>query len=160
MKDVRSLIVDVLQKCFFVSIATVDKNGPWVANVMYTSDEKLNIYWASRVDSRHSKAIINGNDRVAGTITLTTNPKEDWIGLQIEGKAGKIENFDAPTIHPFSKDERIPEKQGRKRSPEWYMWHGGSVSREASWFILKPRKIELIYEPVFGMVKKEYRITR
>ena len=58
MTNIKSLITEVLEKGYLMSLATVDDGGVWVADVIFIYDDALNIYWMSDSDVRHSKAIV------------------------------------------------------------------------------------------------------
>lgn len=143
MENVRKVAKVILEKGFLLSLGTVDKGGVWVADVVYVSDDDLNIYWLSKPDTRHSKAI-EKNPKVAGTITLITKAISEDIGLQIEGVARRVEGdmleiakkYNVKRGRPLPKQEGEIFKEGRQ------------------WYILKPTKIEVIYDEFFGREKK------
>ena len=143
MDDTRSLIDSVLEKGYLMSLATIDQNGPWVADVIYVYDASLSIYWLSLESTRHSKAILK-DPRVSGSITLSNNQGEDNIGVQIEGTAEKIEGdiLEIATKHRLKRGKPAPTKEDE------------ILDNGQSWYYLKPTKIELIYEPKFGFTKK------
>ena len=85
MEELKRIIVSILENGFPMSLGTVDEMGVWVTNVTYVHDADYNLYWLSRVDSRHSEAILK-NPNVAATITLSDNPNREVIGLQISGR--------------------------------------------------------------------------
>lgn len=143
MKGIRQLIQSVLESGFLMSLATVDDGGVWVSDVIYVHDNDFIIYWISDVTTRHSKAILK-NDRVAGTITVSNDPGEKIIGLQFEGMAEKIEG----DIVEMAKKHRLKRgKPAPTRERE-------VLEEDESWYRLKPKKIELIYEPLWGFDKK------
>lgn len=93
--------------------------------------------------TRHSQAI-SKNHIVAATITISNNPGEKNIGLQIEGIAEKVEGdmLEVARQHRKKRGKPEPEKEGE------------TLDEGKSWYQLKPTKIELIYEPLFGFEKK------
>ena len=93
MEDVRKLIVEVLEKGYLMSLATTDEGGPWVADVIFVYDDDLTIWWLSRPQTRHSKAIAHER-RVAATITVSNRRGEDNVGLQICGMAEAVARAD------------------------------------------------------------------
>ncbi len=147
MDKIKELIKLVLEKGFLMSLATVDKNGPWVSDVIYVYDDKLNLYFLSEVNTRHSKAIIN-NPKVAVSITVWAKQGDDNIGLQLEGRAKKINGdiFQMAIKHRLKRNKKPPKKEGEILGPN------------ESWYCLKPTKIELIYEPLYGFNKKELKL--
>ena len=84
------LTKQTLERGYLMSLATSDEKGVWVADVIYTYDDDLNIYWMSITSRRHSRAIDNGNTRVAATITVTQGPQDPDEGLQISGTAKRM----------------------------------------------------------------------
>ncbi len=141
MDNIKELIKEVLEKGYLMSLATHDDGGVWVSDVIYIFDDDLNIYWMSDPEARHSKAIIKQN-KVAGTITVS-NRGENNLGLQFEGIAEKIdgERYDLAKKH-YSK-RRKPEPK-----------ETDDVLDGDSWYMLKPSKIELINEKLFGFNKQ------
>ncbi len=139
--DIRKLIKEVLEKGYLMSLGIVDDGGVWVSDVIYIFDDNLNIYWMSDPDVRHSKAIIV-NQKVAGTITVNL-PKEDNIGIQFEGQAEKINGarYDLALKHYAKRNKPTPNETD-------------DVLQGDSWYILKPKKIQLIYEKLFGFDKQ------
>lgn len=139
--DIKQLIKDVLDKGYLMSLATTDDDGVWVADVIYIHDDDLNIYWMSDPDVRHSQAIIV-NNRVAGTITIS-GAGEDNLGVQFEGVAEKIEgNRHDLALKYYAKRKKPAPKESH------------DVLGGDSWYMLKPKKIELICEKLFGFDKK------
>ncbi|OGZ63331.1 MAG: hypothetical protein A3C58_02950 [Candidatus Staskawiczbacteria bacterium RIFCSPHIGHO2_02_FULL_34_10] len=145
VKDIKELIKEVLEKGYLMSLGTADDGGVWVSDVIYIFDDELNIYWMSNSNTRHSKAITN-NSKIAGTITVNL-PKENNLGIQFEGIAEKIEG---PRFELAKKHYRKRRKPEPKENED--------VLQGDSWYILKPKKIELICEELFGFKKQAYII--
>lgn len=146
MNDIKELITKILQDGYLMSLATVNDDAPWVSDVIYVYDDKLNLYWLSEVNARHSKSITN-NSKVSATITVSGRGEPN-VGIQLEGNAEKIEGdiFEMAIKHRLKRNKSAPEKEGDILGPS------------ESWYILKPTKIELIYEPLFGFEKKQLLI--
>ncbi|MBX4211245.1 MAG: pyridoxamine 5'-phosphate oxidase family protein [Candidatus Yanofskybacteria bacterium] len=141
MADIKELIHEVLGKGYLMSLATVDDGGVWVADVIFVYDDELNIYWMSDPDVRHSHAILK-NSHIAGTITVS-GPGEDNVGIQFEGVAQKIDGsrFDLAKKHFVKRGKPEPQEQD-------------DILQGDSWYVVKPNKIELIYEKLFGFEKQ------
>ena len=139
--NVKQLIEEVLNKGYLMSLASQDDGGVWVSDVIYIYDDELNIYWMSDPEVRHSQAVIK-NPRVAGTITVS-GKGEDNLGIQFEGTVEKIDGArrDLALKHYAKRGKSIPKETD-------------DVLQGDSWYILKPKKIELIYEKLFGFDKK------
>lgn len=145
MNDIiQKLAQDILDKGYFLSLATRDGGGLWVSDVFYVADENWNIYWMSARETRHSKAI-EQNQGVAGTITITTTPEEPSESLQISGYAEKVGeelNEDIEKIFLF--------KRGKEKKAEAEKYYGGQ-----SWYKLVPTKIRLSHQKTFGLEKQD-----
>ena len=144
-KELRPLILNVLTKGYLMSLATLDNGGIWVSDLIYIYDDDLNIYWMSDPEARHSKALIK-NSKVAGTITVS-GQGENNLGIQFEGIAEKIDGtrFDLAKKHFAKRKKLVPKKED-------------DILQGDSWYILKPKKIELINEKLFGFEKKKLKL--
>ncbi len=143
MFRIKLLIQEVLEKGYLMSLATIDDGGVWVSDVIYIFDNDLNIYWMSDPGARHSQAILQ-NNKIAGTITVS-GQGEDNLGIQFEGIAEKIDGarYDLALKHFSKRKKPVPTETE-------------DVLRGDSWFVLKPQKIELICERLFGFEKQKY----
>ncbi len=143
--NIKNLIKDVLEKGYLMSLAIVDEGGIWVADVIYIYDDILNIYWMSDSAVRHSQAIIK-NNRVAGTITVS-NKGEHNVGIQFEGVAEKIDGarYDLALKHYAKRGKSVPKETE-------------DILQGDSWYILKPKRIELICEKLFGFDKQKINL--
>ncbi len=141
--EIKNLIKEVLDKSYLMSLATVDEGGVWVADVICIHDEGLSIYWMSDPETRHSQAIAK-NNKVAGTITVS-GPGEDNLGIQFEGVAERVEGgrYDLALKHYKKRNKPVPTETD-------------DVLQGDSWYVLKPKKIELICEKIFGFDKQIY----
>ncbi|MBI2673667.1 MAG: pyridoxamine 5'-phosphate oxidase family protein [Candidatus Zambryskibacteria bacterium] len=140
--DIKTKILEVLDKGHLMSLATQDESGLWVADLVYVYDEDLNIYWMSDPDVRHSKALIE-NSQVAGTITVSNKSKEPNLGIQFSGKAEKIDGarHDLAIKHLTKRDYPEPKENE-------------DILQGDSWYILRTTKIDLVDEENYGYDKK------
>lgn len=144
--DIRKLIEEVLERGYLMSLGTVDDGGVWVADVIYVHDENLNLYWLSLPDARHSRAL-GENNGVACTITSAWETGKERA-LQIEGVAERA------TGEMFELEKNLQTKRGMAPSAE-----AGEVLRKGHmWYVLKPTKIELIHNELFGYDKQTLEI--
>lgn len=143
--QIKQLIQEVLDKGYLMSLATIDDGGVWVSDVIFVYDDKFNIYWMSDPDVRHSQAILV-NPKVAGTITIS-DQGEDNLGIQFDGVAEKIDGarYDLALKHYAKRGKPAPKETD-------------DVLQGDSWYILKPKKIELIYEKLFGFEKQKIEL--
>lgn len=128
-------------KGYLMSLATMDEGGIWATDVIYVYDDGLNMYWISNPNVRHSKAI-EQNNKVAGTITVSSQG-EDNLGIQFEGVVEKLEGdrYDLAVQHYLKRKKPAPTKDE-------------DVLEGDAWYILKPKKIELICERLYGFDKQ------
>jgi len=135
--DIKTLVQKVLEKGYLMSLGVQDDAGVWVADVIYIFDEKLNIYWMSDPDTRHSKAI-EKNPHVAGTITVCVQGEPN-LGLQFEGNAVAIDGarYDLAKKHYAKRKKPEPKESD-------------DVLEGDSWYMIKPQAIHLIDEEHFG----------
>ena len=147
MMTVRVLqrIKEVLDKGYLMSLATVVDGGVWVSDVVYVHDDGLHIYWMSDPTTRHSEAIAK-NNRVAATITVNS-PGENNLGIQFEGIAEKIDGrrYDLAKKHYAKRRKPAPKEDE-------------GVLDGDSWYMVIPKKIELIDEKLFGYKKKKFEL--
>lgn len=140
--EIKNLIHEVLGKGYLMSLGTMDDGGVWVCDVIYIFDDALNIYWMSKGFRRHSKAI-EKNPKVAGTITISAQG-EDNLGVQFAGTAERIEG----TRYDLAK-----KHYAKRRKPE--PKENDDVLDGGYWYVLKPNKIELICERLYGFEKQK-----
>jgi uncharacterized protein YhbP (UPF0306 family) len=140
--DIKNLIKEVLEKGYLMSLGTHDEGGVWVCDVIFVHDDELNIYWMSKLHRRHSKAVLV-NAKVAGTITVS-GQGEDNLGIQFEGFAEKLEG---------SNDMLAKKHYTKRKKPE--PKETDDVLDGGSWYKMKPKKIELINEKLFGFDKQK-----
>ena len=143
--DIKKLIEEVLEKGYLMSLGTLDEGGVWVADVIYVHDDYLNMYWMSDPDVRHSKAL-KKNPLVALSITSNA-PKEDNMGIQCFGEAEKIEG---PRM------DLAKKHYAKRKKPE--PGENEDVLGGYSWYVVKPKSIDLIYEKLFGFKKQKIEL--
>lgn len=143
--DIKQLIKKVLDQGYLMSLATTDTGGVWVSDVIYIHDDDFNIYWMSDPEVRHSQAVIE-NHQVAGTITVS-NQGEDNLGIQFEGIAEKIEGnrHDLALKHYAKRKKPAPKESD-------------DILEGDSWYVVKPKSIELIDEKLFGFDKQKLEL--
>ena len=129
----------ILERGYLLSLATVDAEGVWVADVIYTFDDDLNIYWMSKPWRRHSRAIEEEKNFVAGTITLTAGPNDPEASLQISGTAESVMEIPWKSVLTFFYKRQKPEPKQEE-----------DFLGEHRWYKLVPNHIELIDGDSFG----------
>lgn len=86
MKKVEKLIHKYLKVSSMMQVATVDGKQPWCCTVYFIPDEKLNLYWISKPDKRHSKEILKHKE-VSAAISIKHVPGKAVVGISLEGDA-------------------------------------------------------------------------
>lgn len=137
MEDLRQLALDILGQGYLMSLATSDKNGLWVSDVVYVHDDDFSVYWVSVPQVRHSQALTQKKD-AAASITVSNSPGEKNIGLQISGIAAKT-----------TPSNEVVQRYADKRHYKTTTLRPGH-----EWYCLKPIFIDIIYEPNWGYEKK------
>jgi uncharacterized protein YhbP (UPF0306 family) len=122
----EQLIRVYLQSNKVMQLATDNDGQPWLSTVNYAVDEKLNLYWMSLRNTRHSQELRN-NQRAAAAILEDPNIKRC---LHIEGDA--LSGDEATQAHELygvaygQKEERLAEAQSNDPNTRTY-------------YVLKPR---------------------
>jgi uncharacterized protein YhbP (UPF0306 family) len=139
--NIKTIIRDVMERGYIVSLATLDDEGIWVFDVVYVHDADFKLYWMSKPQVRHSRAVL-ANPKVAGTITVSGRGEEN-LGIQFEGRAKKIEGprFDLAKKQYAKRDRPEPKESD-------------DVLQGDSWYEMKPTRIDLICEARFGYEKQ------
>lgn len=146
-EKIHSLTQDILDKGYFLSLATVDDGGVWVSDVFYVADDKWNIYWLSATDVRHSEALAQ-NPNAAGTIRITKTPQELSEALQIAGHVEVV-----PMEQNSFVEDLFLRKRGKEKKTESSRYNG-----KQAWYKLTPTKIRLSHQEVFALVKQDVRL--
>ena len=88
--NVEQVIREYIDKTVHLSLATTSNNAPWVCEVHFAYDDKLNVYFRSLKSKRHSQEIAD-NSNVAGSIIDTYSLDDAPVGVYFEGKAELLE---------------------------------------------------------------------
>jgi uncharacterized protein YhbP (UPF0306 family) len=114
--NAKDLIKQYINQPIIMQLATCVNNQPWVCTVHFYADDKLNLYWVSRNDRRHSKEI-KVNPKVSATILIHENTAtEDWvIAVTLEGIAevvdeSIIQNVGQDYVNKTAKDPELLAK--------------------------------------------------
>lgn len=115
---------EILAEILYITIATVDAEGrPWNAPVYAAYDEDFNYYWASAVDSVHSRNI-RANPDVFLAIYDSTVPEGTGEGVYIRAKA-----YELVTEHETDAALRHYYGRANKTAPEPSTFLGGRPRR-------------------------------
>ncbi len=141
MEDVRKLVTEVLDAGYLMSLATIDASGAWASVVVFIHDADFNLYWLSLPTRRHSVAVEN-DPRAAATITLAQKHGDEKIGLQVSGRAERLSSAPAEIVEAYGRRMQKTSIDGQVFAPG------------QAWYVLRPTKIDLIHQPLFGYEKK------
>ncbi len=134
MADLEKLTHDILNDTYLATLAVSDADGPWAASVIFVPDKDRNIYWVSKTDSRHSRAIEESGN--AACMIIAAEEVDHERALQISGAAERVDTVPAEVeeAHATKRGQPLPSalKEGR------------------SWYKLVPSRIELIHNELFG----------
>lgn len=92
--DAEQVIREYLPDVVHMSLATATKDGqPWVCEVHFAYDQKLNLYFRSLASRRHSQELAE-NPRVAGNIVRQHALSDAAVGVYFEGTAKMLQPGD------------------------------------------------------------------
>lgn len=91
--DIEKVVREYIDKTIHMSLATVKNNIPWVCEVHFAYDDKLNLYFRSLKSRRHSQEIMS-NPKVAGNIIQQYALDDNIVGVYFEGTAKLLETGD------------------------------------------------------------------
>ena len=91
-EELERIVREYVDKSLHMSLATCVNNHPWVSEVHFVYDDKLNLYFRSRQDRRHSREIA-ANPHVAGNIVEQHNLGEYPHAVYFEGSAGVVDDI-------------------------------------------------------------------
>jgi uncharacterized protein YhbP (UPF0306 family) len=109
--DLEKVIGDYLPQIVHMSLGTSRDNKPWVCEVHFAYDERLNLYFRSLTSRRHSQEIAE-NPNVAGNI-VKQHPLDTYpLGVYFEGRAELLETeVDQSKAFRYLKDRLgLPDK--------------------------------------------------
>ena len=88
--EAKSVVRAGLASAKLMQVATSSDNKPWICTVYFVADEKLNLYWLSWPNRRHSRELVS-NSKVA--VAIAIKPDTPVIGIQAEGKVGQVDDL-------------------------------------------------------------------
>ena len=148
--NLRQLIEEILRDSREMILATCVDSMPWAVSLVFGHDEKFNLYWMSQENTRHSKELAK-NPKVAVAINKQSTGGGKDKGLQIQGKASRL-----PKNKILAVAQKFFAKRGLKKLPQ-SLEEAQKMSEGRSWFALKPSKIYVIYAPLFGYGREEFK---
>lgn len=92
----QEFVRELVKRNRYLSLATADGTGPWIAPLEYLSDDELNLYYFSTEDAAHSQHLID-RENVAFAIFDAVQPEYEpapvmrIAGIQATASAQKLE---------------------------------------------------------------------
>jgi uncharacterized protein YhbP (UPF0306 family) len=135
--DTRAVVQGFLEIQSTLTLATVSPEGkPEAAPLFYVSDDRLNLYWLSSPNSRHSVNLVV-HPQVAATIYPSVWNWTDIVGLQIEGEARPMgdERMREQILILYLRKFQLPPEMDvaiststlYQLTPTWIRWLDNSV---------------------------------
>ena len=88
--DWTAKVKEALDRTEFMAISTCGEDGSWTNPVAFAYGERLELFFISMMQSKHSKNILT-NPNVSVAIFKTERfPSGDVLGLQLRGKASHL----------------------------------------------------------------------
>lgn len=140
-KSAQELAKQYIQERMVMQLATINGAGqPWLCTVHYVTGTDFSMYWVSLDSRRHSQDIAQ-NPKAAVAVVVKA-PEHPVVGIQMEGKAEKIEDKSAITkaMRLYSSRHHLP--------PEIYEM-ANSEKGPARVYKFTPRMIVLFSEVDF-----------
>jgi len=149
--DLRLLIESILSQSRDLILATAQDNIPWAAELVFGHDADFNLYWISDIDTRHSREL-KKNPKVAVVVTVQPAGEIKNRGLQIEGVARELKEEEV-----VGAAREYFAKRGTPHMPKT-LEEVNKLTQGRSWYTLKPTKIYILDEELFGYKRKEYNL--
>lgn len=148
MDQIKEQIALLYHDATTFTLATCVNNQPWTCSLIFVWDEDLNMYWLSSPDARHSKEITE-NPKISATITM----------VELDGK-GRMAQIEGICLSIEDDTRRVEADQNFKERHHM----AGLMSidealeetKKLNLYQLKPTKIYLTHEPLWGRERKEY----
>jgi len=88
--DINERVKEALDRTDIMALSTIGEDGSWTSPVQYSYDEKINLYFLSKSDSKHVQNILKGPGVSVAIYKDVPFPDGGNLGLQIKGKAEDI----------------------------------------------------------------------
>lgn len=86
-------IISIFKSSSYLSLATIDPiDGVWINTLNFGYDKTPDLYYMSKISSRHSLNIIKNNKISASIFSTSQHPYKYVKGLQITGKVKMLED--------------------------------------------------------------------
>lgn len=147
-EELKEVISDILRDGVVMNLATSKDGQPWAAALLYCYDPDFNIYWLSKENSRHSDEI-EENSNVAVNITEVMESGKGRQ-LQITGTVSPSDNSEMAVKIEAKYHQRHKEFSGLSEEKL------AEETRRFTLYELKPQKIWVTHEALWGYNRQEY----
>ena len=87
--DITKKAKYMIESIWYITLASCDNNIPWNSPVYTAYDNEYNFYFASWLENKHSKNIVN-NENTFGVIYDSTCPEWTWFWVYLQWKTSII----------------------------------------------------------------------
>jgi len=137
----------------YLSLATRDSSGPWVAPINYVVGPHNYLHFYSAVESRHSQAMADGGD-VAVTIFNSQASSEEVDGLQASGLCTVVPPGEIEAVHAHYFEVNFSDPEER----EWWLRPAQEFTGNGKWRFYQV-SLEEIFVIDFDSIERE-RVDR
>lgn len=148
MDEVRKVIEEVLEKAAVLDLATSRDSQTWIAPLLFVHDQRLNVYWLSHKDTRHSQELLQ-NPSCAVAITIVDEMSRGK-NLQMSGKATEvIDEAEKEIVHEkYHKRHHEPKHRSREEAQK--------EMEKLTLYKFSPKVIKVTSEVDWGHERKDY----
>ena len=144
--DLKLLVEEILTASRELVLATCAGNVPWASTLVFGHDADFNLYWISDEKTRHSRELVK-NPQVSAAMTVPSSKNK---GLQIQGEARELKEEEV-----VGAAREYFAKRGTTKLPET-LGDVNDLTKGRAWYVLKPTKIYVLDEELFGFDRQEY----
>lgn len=152
--DWNQKIKEALDRTEFMALSTIDSESSWTNPVAFAYSEKLELFWISMMDAKHSQNIITDPQVSVAIFKTERFPTGDVMGLQIRGNAHHLTNQDEierAAKYYFgrsNKNDDFKEKTSER----------GGMDAKWQFFKIKPSEVWCFDSRVFGEERRVVNI--
>lgn len=89
--DLNQRVREALGRTEIMALSTIGPDGPWTSPVQYHHNGRLDLFFSSMAGTTHVRNI-SGDPRVSVAIYRHPGPPGGNLGLQIRGKAQRLDD--------------------------------------------------------------------
>lgn len=113
--ETKKELRDFLKATKYMCLGTCDMDGNvWTAPITYVTDDEMNLYFHSALDSTHIEQI-KENPEVSFSVYSSELTLAEIDGLQGKGIVGQLEDSEVEKIHQAFFEKHMPNEEIRKQ---------------------------------------------